>query len=128
MPTFSWNVSVPVLEPSLVSRILHAMSEDALFATWFMQNLLDVLSTRIAVGTGRAIELNILANALGGPFSMASLIIKMLIAPIITYLFYRIFKQCGNKSMAICMMIAMNAIYMAILTNNFAVLRSLGGV
>jgi hypothetical protein len=100
--------------------------EDVLFAIWFMQNLLDVISTWIAVGTGRAIELNILANALGGPFSMASLIMKIVIAPITTYLFYRIFKQRGGKWIAMCVMIPTNALYVAILTNNFAVLCSLG--
>jgi hypothetical protein len=121
---FYWNISVPVLVPSVVSRILHAVHEEDLFAIWFMQNLLDVLSTRIAVGTGRAIELNILVNALGGPFTMPSLIMKMVIVPIIAYLFCGIFKQYRSKSM----MIGVNVMYIAILTNNFAVLRSLGGV
>ena len=98
------------------------MHEDVIFAIWFMQNLLDVLSTRIAVGTGRAIELNILVNALGGPFTMPSLIMKMLVLPIITYSFYRIFRQYGSRSMTICLLMIINVLYIAILTNNFAVL------
>jgi hypothetical protein len=107
---------------SVVNRILHAVHEDILFVIWWMQNLLDFLSTKIAVGTGRAIELNSLANGLGGPFAMPSIILKMLIAPITVYLFYRIFKQYWGKSSGIGMMIVANVEYLAILTNNFVVL------
>jgi hypothetical protein len=88
-----------------------------------MQNLLDFLSTKIAVGAGRAIELNSLVNGLGGPFAMPSIILKMVIVPIIIYLSYRIFKQYWGKSSGIGMMIVTNVEYLceilAILTNNF---------
>jgi hypothetical protein len=95
--------------------------EDILFVIWWIQNLLDFLSTKIAVGTGRAIELNSLVNGLGGPFATPSIVLKMLIAPITVYLFYRILKQYC-KSSGIGIMIVTNVGYLAVLTNNFAVL------
>ena len=107
--------------PSVANRILHAVHEDILFVIWWIQNLLDFLSTKIAVGTGRGIELNSLVNGLGGPFAMPSIILKMLIAPITVYLFYRILKQYC-KSSGIGIMIVTNVEYLAVLTNNFAVL------
>jgi len=87
-----------------------------------MQNLLDILTTKIAVGTGRAIELNFLVNWLGGPFAMPSIIFKMLIAPITLYLSYLMLKQYSGKSWGIGIMILTNVGYLAILTNNFTVL------
>jgi hypothetical protein len=107
---------------SVVNRILHAVHEDILFVIWWMQNLLDFLSTKVAVGTGRAIELNGLVNGLGGPFAMPSIILKMVIVPIIIYLSYWIFKQNWGKSSGIGVMIVTNVEYLAVLTNNFAVL------
>jgi hypothetical protein len=96
--------------------------EDILFVIWWTQNLLDFLSTKIAVGTGRAIELNSLVNGLGGPFATPSIILKMAIVPIIVYLSYRVFKQNWGKSSGIGMMIVTNVEYPVVLTNNFAVL------
>jgi len=95
--------------------------EDILFLIWWVQNTLDFLSTKVAVGTGRAIEFNFLVNWLGGPFAVPSILFKMLIAPMTVYLFYTILKQYKQSS-GIGIMIVTNVAYLAILTNNFAVL------
>jgi len=101
--------------------------EDVTFVIWYLQNLLDVWITKIVIGTGKAIELNILVNALGGPFTMPSLALKTLIAPGIAYFLYRIINRCWGKPLGIRMTAVMNVMYIAILTNNFVVFNRIVG-
>ena len=110
---------------TLLCRSLRILREDVAFSVWYLQNLLDVWITKIVIGTGKAIELNLLVNVLGGPFALPSLALKTLIAPGIAYFLYRVIRRSWGKSLGIRIMAVMNVMYVAILTNNFVVFNQI---
>ena len=113
------------LDTSLFPTLLRILREDVEFSIWYLQNLLDVWITKIVIGTGKAIELNLLVNVLGGPFALPSLALKTLIAPGIAYFLYRVIRRSWGKSLGIRIMAVMNVMYVAILTNNFVVFNQI---
>ncbi|MGA8903675.1 MAG: DUF5658 family protein [Candidatus Bathyarchaeia archaeon] len=85
-------------------------------------NLADVVSTWIAVSTGRGIEANSIVVLLGGPFSLVAFLLKLVVVPAaILGIAWYLARRFNDPRLGMATMIAPAAMYAAAVANNVMV-------
>lgn len=93
-----------------------------LVASLLTLNLADVVSTWIALGTGKGFEANPFVMLLGGPFSPNALFLKLVLIPsAILGLAWYLARRFKDPRLGMAMFVAPVAMYAAVVANNVIV-------
>jgi hypothetical protein len=94
----------------------------SLAAILLLLNLADVVSTWIALSTGRRIEANPIVLLLGGPFSPLSFFLKLVVVPgAILGVAWYLARRFKDPRLGMATLVAPAAMYAAVVANNVMV-------